>query len=185
MPCPVAATLPKVLRGIALLKSCWRRAAHQTWARSVLAATRAQLESWGFQSCVMQRLLAAPDSLETWSWIAVNVLNDHVCNNCVLCLSLIIFMQSAQLDQNAATLDLTADVNPSPPMDIGKFTVICAASVKPHGCIVTFCELEGLFWRDNAPRSSLWLTRTSRARASLSVLHLNNVLLVRLLLVLW
>ena len=43
------------------------------------------------------------------------------------CLSLIILMPSAQLDQHAAALDL-ADVSPNPPMDIGKFAVICAAS---------------------------------------------------------
>ena len=71
----------------------------------------------------MQRFLASPNSLETWSWVAGNAVNATTG-----CLSLIIFMQSAQLDQNAATLDLTADVSPSPPMDIGKFAVICAAS---------------------------------------------------------
>ena len=47
------------------------------------------------------------------------------------CLSLIILMQSAELDQYAATLVLTADVSPRPPMDSGKFAMICAASGAP------------------------------------------------------
>ena len=44
------------------------------------------------------------------------------------CLSLIIFVQSAQLDQYAATLDLTVDVSPSPPMQKGKLAVTFAVS---------------------------------------------------------
>ena len=47
------------------------------------------------------------------------------------CLSLTILMQSAQLDQCAATLDLTADVSPRPPMESGKLAVTCASAGTP------------------------------------------------------
>ena len=40
-------------------------------------------------------------------------------------------MQSAQLDQCAATLDLTADVSPRPPMESGKLAVTCASTGAP------------------------------------------------------
>ena len=48
--------------------------------------------------------------------VAVDAFHDRVCNNWV---SVLILMQSAQLDQHAGTLDLTADVSPSPPWTLG------------------------------------------------------------------
>ena len=47
------------------------------------------------------------------------------------CLSLAILMQSAQLDQCAAPLDLTADVSPRPPVKSGKLAVTCASTGAP------------------------------------------------------
>ena len=81
-----------------------------------------------------------------WSWAMPSMIVSATSK----CLSLIIFVQSAQLDQHATTLALTADVSPSPPMERGKLAVIFAwcsedgAQTLPHGCIVTFCELECL-----------------------------------------
>ena len=60
----------------------------------------------------------------TWSWAMPSMIVSATTG----CLSLIIFKQSAQLDQYAATLDLTADVSPSPPKERGKLAVIFAVS---------------------------------------------------------
>ena len=129
--CPVRwrQLFPNVLSGIAPPRSCWRRAANQTWARLVPAATHAAeetLTSPSTRACPVLRRSALASA------------TSHGLGNMGLghgrylrwagCLSLIIFMQSAQLDHYAATLDLTADVSPSLPMESVNFAVISAVS---------------------------------------------------------
>ena len=48
------------------------------------------------------------------------------------CLSLTVLIQSAQLDQCAATLNLTADVSLRPPMESGKLVVTCTLVGTPR-----------------------------------------------------
>ena len=145
MPCPVAATVPSVLNGTALPQTCWRRAANQTWAHLVPAATHAAeetLTSPSTKGCpTLRRSALARNSSRPGNMELGRVMPSMIVSATAKCLSLIIFVQSAQLDQYAATLALTADVSPSPPMERGKLAVIFAVQVP-----VVF---QG--WRANTP----------------------------------